>query len=248
MASERPEVSLVFPAYNEAESLVPALETALAYLTGRGLSAEVLVVDDGSRDDTGAVGRAFGEEHPEVRVLSHSPNRGKGRAVRRGMLAACGEFRVFMDVDLATPIEELDKLLEALQGGADVAIGTRYVAASQVEVRQHFIRRTMGAAFRALARSLLRLPISDFTCGFKGFRGPVADELFSRLTEFGWAFDAELLLLAARTGHPPVEVPVRWRDVRGSTVAPLSAAWESLRALLRIRANDRRGLYGQAQT
>ena len=246
MTSERPRLSIVFPAYNEAESLLPALEAALAYVHAREFRAEVIVVDDGSRDGTAEVAHTFAAIHPEVRVLTHTPNRGKGYAVKQGMLAAQGEYRMFLDVDLATPLEETDKLLEALDRDAEVAIGTRYVATSQVEVKQRLPRRLMGAAFRALARSILRLPVSDFTCGFKGFRAEAAEQLFARLTEYGWAFDAELLLLAARTGRQPVEVPVRWRDVRGSTVAPLSAAVESLRALLRIRANDRRGQYGQA--
>jgi glycosyltransferase involved in cell wall biosynthesis len=245
MESEGPRFSIIFPAYDEAEGLPTALEAALTYVRTRALQAEVLVVDDGSRDATADLARAFAAAHPEVKVLSHTPNRGKGYAVRAGMLAACGEYRVFLDVDLATPVEEIDKLREALDGGAQVAVGTRYVAASRVEVRQRFPRRFMGAVFRALARSVLRLPVSDFTCGLKGFTAAAAERLFGRLTEYGWAFDAELLVLAMRAGWPPVEVPVRWRDVRGSTVAPLSAALESWRALRRIRANDRRGLYDQ---
>ncbi len=245
MASEPLGLSIIFPAYNEAEGLVAALEAALAYVRSRALEAEVLVVDDGSRDTTADLARAFAATHPEVRVLSHTPNRGKGYAVKVGMLAARGAQRVFLDVDLATPVEELDGLRKALDDGAAVVIGTRYVPAARVEVRQRLPRRSMGAAFRALARSILRLPVSDFTCGFKGFAAPAAERLFGRLTEYGWAFDAELLLLAVRAGWQPVEVPVRWRDVRGSTVAPLSAAVESWRALRRIRANDRRGLYDQ---
>jgi glycosyltransferase involved in cell wall biosynthesis len=244
MTAERPRLSLIFPAYNEAESLPAAVAAALSYVRERGLAAEVLVVDDGSRDGTAAIARDLAAEEPLVRLLSHSPNQGKGYAVKQGMLAAQGQYRVFLDVDLATPVGELDRLLAALEGGAEVAIGTRYVPAARIETPQRLPRRFMGAVFRVLARAILGLPVSDFTCGFKGFRAAAAERLFGRLSEFGWAFDAELLMLAARAGWEPVEVPVQWRDVRGSTVAPLTAAIESWRALWRIRANDRRGQYG----
>ncbi|MBM3476944.1 MAG: glycosyltransferase family 2 protein [Armatimonadetes bacterium] len=240
-------LSVILPAYNEAEGMQSALAAVVAYLGAREIDGEVIVVDDGSRDATAERAREFAASHPQVRVLSHTPNRGKGYAVKQGMLAARGQPRVFLDVDLATPVEEIDKLLEALEDGAEIAIGTRYVRASAVEVKQRLPRRLMGSAFRWLARLILRLPVSDFTCGAKGFRAEAADELFGRLSEPGWAFDAELLVLAARSGRRVVEVPVRWRDVRGSTVAPLSAAVESLRALWRIRGNDRRGLYEPAR-
>jgi len=241
-----PKLSIVFPAYNEAEGLLKALQEALAYLDARGIGGEVIVVDDGSRDATREIAREFADSHPRVRVLQHTPNRGKGYAVKQGVLAARGERHVFLDVDLATPVEEIDKLLAALDAGAEVAIGTRYVRASAVEVKQRLPRRLMGSAFRWLARLILGLPVSDFTCGAKGFRAEAARELFGRLSEPGWAFDAELLMLAARAGRRVVEVPIRWRDVRGSTVAPLSATIESLRALWRIRRNDRRGRYDPA--
>ena len=247
MSSEPPRLSIIFPAYNEADGMLSALEAALRYVEAREIDGEIIVVDDGSRDATGEIAREFAASHRQVRVLSHAPNRGKGYAVKQGMLAACGERRVFLDVDLATPVEEIDKLLEALDLGAEVAIGTRYVSASAVEVKQRLPRRLMGSVFRLLARLLLRLPTSDFTCGLKGFRAEVAEELFGRLGEPGWAFDVELILLAIRSGRRLVEAPIRWRDVRGSTVAPLSAAIESLRALRRIRANDRRGLYEPAR-
>jgi len=246
MASEQPRLSIVFPAYNEAEGLLPALEAALAYVGARGIDAEIIVADDGSKDATEALAREFAAGRPQVSVISHTPNRGKGYAVKLGMLAARGLMRVFLDVDLATPVEEIDKALEALDAGADLAIGTRYARAAEVLVRQRLPRRLMGAAFRVLTRLMLRLPVSDFTCGFKGFRAEAAERLFGRLSESGWAFDVELILLAIRSGLRLVEVPVRWRDVHGSTVAPLSAAVESFRALRRIRANDRRGLYGNA--
>jgi dolichyl-phosphate beta-glucosyltransferase len=247
MAADRPALSIIFPAYNEADALPAALGAALGYVTARGIDAEVIVVNDGSTDSTGDAAREFAAAPPIVRVLAHSPNRGKGYAVKQGMLAAKGQRRVFLDVDLATPVEEIDKALDALDAGAEIVLGSRHLPGSDIEVPQRFPRRFMGAVFRRLARLMLRLPTSDFTCGFKAFTANAAEELFSRLTEPGWAFDVELILLAARSRRRIAEVPVRWRDMRGSTVAPLSAAFESLSALWRIRRNLRRGLYDHAR-
>jgi len=246
MAGEPPTLSLVFPAYNEAEGLQAALEVASAYLDRQALKGEIVVVNDGSRDDTLEVAQALAEADQRVRVLSHSPNHGKGYAVKQGMLNARGAYRVFLDVDLATPVEEATKLLAALERGADVAIGSRHLPGSRIEVPQRFLRRSMGSVFRSLARRMLRTPVSDFTCGCKGFRAFAAERLFGALTEPGWAFDAELILLATKAGLRLEEVPVRWRDVAHSAVAPLSAALESWRALRRVQANERRGAYDGA--
>jgi len=243
MASDHLALSIIFPAYNEAGGLHSALESARCYCEQERLDAEIIVVDDGSRDETAAIAREFAQRHPIVRVLSHTPNRGKGYAVRQGMLAATGRYRLFLDVDLATPVEEIPKLLDALDRGAGAALGSRHLPASQIEVKQRLLRRLMGSAFRGLARLILRLPVTDFTCGFKAFRASAAERLFAALTEPGWAFDVELILAAFRWGMQVEEVPVRWRDVAHSAVAPLSAALESLRALLRIRSRDRKGLY-----
>jgi dolichyl-phosphate beta-glucosyltransferase len=208
----------------------------------------VLVVDDGSQDETAQVAAAVADRDPRVTVISYSPNRGKGHAVKTGMLAAQGAYRVFLDVDLATPVEETDKLLEALAGGAQVALGSRHLPQSRVEVRQAPLRRWMGNAFRRLARWMLRVPASDITCGFKGFREDAARRLFAALIEPGWAFDAELIYLAFKWGLTVQEVPVRWRDSADSTVRPLQAARQSFAALLRIRRDDRRGLYDRPPT
>lgn len=244
--SENPLLSIIFPAYNEARSIRPALEHALAFVQARNISGEILVVDDGSRDETHSTASEMAGGEPQVRVLSHSPNRGKGYAVKRGMLSARGAYRVFLDVDLATPLEEIDPLLASLQAGADIVLGSRYLPGSRLEVKQGRLRRWMGAVFRWFARRILRLPTSDVTCGFKGFRAAAAERLFAAQRESGWAFDAELIHLAFKWGMNVREIPVRWRDAGDSAVQPLSAARESLAALLRIRRNDRRGVYDRS--
>jgi glycosyltransferase involved in cell wall biosynthesis len=246
MTAEGPRLSIIFPAYNEGEAVADALGAALRYADEQSLEVEVLLVNDGSRDGTLEVARRVASTEPRVRVLSHTPNRGKGYAVKHGMLAATGGYRLFLDVDLATPVEEITQALAALDAGADIVLGSRHLSASQVEVKQRWLRRLMGSAFRWLARWMLRTPVSDYTCGFKAFRAEAARRLFGALTEPGWAFDAELIVLARKTSLRVVEVPVKWRDVRHSAVAPFSAALESLAALRRIRANERRGLYDDA--
>ncbi len=238
-----PLLSVVFPAYNEAQAIRHALEETLAFADDRGLDVEVVVVDDGSSDDTRAVAEQLASADARVSVLSHSPNRGKGFAVRQGMRAARGGRRVFLDVDLATPIEEIDRLLPELEAGADVVLGSRHLPDSAIDVRQGRLREFMGSIYRWLARRLLRLPVSDVTCGFKGFRAEAAERLFAALTEDGWAFDAELIHLALKWDMRVVELAVCWRDSKDSTVRPLAAARQSLAALLRIRRNERRGTY-----
>ncbi len=239
----QPLHSIIFPAYNESGAIGAALEEARRFADSRSLSAEIIVVDDGSEDDTRSIAEQVAAGDDRVRVLGHSPNRGKGFAVKQGMLSAQGTWRVFLDVDLATPLEEIDRLLPALEVGADVVLGSRHLRESQIDVRQRRVREYMGNAYRCLARRLLNLPVSDVTCGFKGFRAEAAERLFGALTEHGWAFDAELIYLALKWEMEVVELPVRWRDAGNSTVRPLKAARESLAALLRIRRNERRGVY-----
>lgn len=240
---DRPTLSVILPAYNEGARIAAALRLTTAFITARDLDAEVIVVDDGSADDTLAQAREFAAADPRVRVLTHSPNRGKGYAVRRGMLEARGEFSIFLDVDMATPIEEIDAALPLLAAGADIVIGSRHLPGSVIEVRQSWVRRFMGAAFRRIAVGMLGLGVSDVTCGFKGMRADTAASLFNVQRERGWAFDAELIYVARKWGLDLREVPVHWRDSGDSQVRPIAAAWESLRELLRIRRHDGAGAY-----
>jgi glycosyltransferase involved in cell wall biosynthesis len=238
-----PQVSVVFPAYNEGPALDGAVAAAFAYLDARPWSAEVLIVDDGSRDDTLQRAQSLAAGEPRLRVLTHTPNRGKGFAVREGMLAARGEFRFFLDVDLATPLETFDLAMPLLQAGADCVLGSRHRPDARIEVPQSFLRRSMGGVFRQLANHLLRLRVTDITCGFKAYRAAAAHDLFTVMREFGWAYDAELIYIARRWDLRIEEVPVHWRDAGRSSVRPLRAAWNSLQEIRRIPRHDRAGAY-----
>ncbi|MGC9320251.1 MAG: dolichyl-phosphate beta-glucosyltransferase [Armatimonadota bacterium] len=237
------DLSIIIPAYNEARALPVAIEVVAGYLDDRRLIGEVIVVDDGSCDDTRAIAEAAAEREDRVRLEGYERNRGKGHAVRHGVRAARGEAIVFLDADLATPVEEIDRALAAIADGADVVVGTRFHAEAEIERPQPWLRRFMGGGFRWLAKATLGLSASDITCGFKGFTAEAARAIFSRSTIDGWAFDAELLVIARRLGLRVVEVPVRWSDSRDSRVRPLANAIESWRQLMQIRRRLREGAY-----
>lgn len=195
----------------------PFLTAVRDYLPTRyGDAYEVIVVDDGSRDDLPAILESWSADWPQLRVLRHATNQGKGAAVCTGMLAAQGERVLFADADGAAPIEEEARLDAALDEGADVAVGSRLVAGAKAQCTRTWARRLIGRLFAVLATRLLRLPVRDTQCGFKMFRHDVARSLFERVRESGYLFDLELLTLADRLGHRIAEVPIRWHDVAGS--------------------------------
>lgn len=205
------DLSIVIPAYNERHRLPPTLEAVLDWVANRPESVEVIVVDDGSTDDTSAVASRY-----PVRVLRLPANAGKGAAVRAGVLESRGRRVLFMDADLATPIEEYDKLSSALDSGFSVAIGSRPLADSQLEVRQPWLREMAGRAFNGVVRLLAVPGIRDTQCGFKLFDGAVARWIFSRCSVDGFGFDVELLHIATRCGIGVREVPVRWAHQEGA--------------------------------
>ncbi len=229
-----PLVSIVIPAYNEAARLKPGLEQILQYVRQTGLDCEVLLVDDGSSDDTAEVARRHLHGEVPLRVLRQEPNQGKATAVKRGILAARGRYVGYVDADMSTPFEEIERFLQALADGADLAIGSRALAGADVQVRQPLPRALAGKLFGALTRLLLLPGIADSQCGFKFFRREVAQDLFTRQRVTGWAFDAELLYLARRLGYRVVQIPVRWINDPHTKVKMLSAGPAMLRDLLRI--------------
>jgi len=237
------ELSIVIPAYNESAGLRDAVMAALGYLDDRGLDGEVIVVNDGSADGTAQIADALAQDHARVRAEGYARNRGKGHAVRHGVRQARGAAIVFLDADLATPVGEIDKVLPAIAAGAQVVVGTRVHPEAEIEHPQPTVRRFMGGVFRSLARTMLGLRTSDITCGFKAFTRDAAHRLFTPATIDGWAFDAELLVIAQRLGIRVVEVPVRWTDRRDSRVRPLRNALESWRQLRLIRRRMREGAY-----
>lgn len=240
-------LSLVIPAYNEARRLPPYLESVRAHLDRCYQDAyEVIVVDDGSRDGLRDVLQPWAQCWSELIVIEHSENRGKGAAVRTGMLAARGERLMFADADGATPIDEEAKLTEALLGraGADVAVGSRLVAAPGVTRRRTPLRGLVGRMFAGVARRWLRIPVHDTQCGFKMFRRDIGKKLFSLGHETGYLFDLELLGLADRFGAQIVEVPIRWADVPGGHLSLMRESGRILLGLWRIRRRIGRGVRG----
>jgi len=222
------DLSLVIPAYDEEERIGGTLVACSAYLDERRLQHEILVVDDGSRDGTAAAVRDEAARRPAVRLIQLPQNRGKGAAVREGILAATGRRILFCDADLATPIEELGKLEAALDAGAAIAIGSRAVQGADVRVHQSPPREVMGRTFNVLVRMLVMGGIKDTQCGFKLFRGEVAHELFAGSRIDGFAFDVDILLRARRAGHRIAEVPIVWRHVEQSKVSPVRDALRML--------------------
>jgi len=234
--SHAPALSIVVPAYNEARRIGSTLARVTAYLAARPAPYEVIVVDDGSRDDTREIVSAFAATAPHVRLLAMPRNAGKGAAVRAGVLASRGQQVLFSDADLSTPIEELERLEAAVDRGADIAIGSRAVR-GDVERRQPVLRRIQGRMFHLVTRTLGFRAVSairDTQCGFKLFRGAVARSLFGELTLAGFAFDVELLELALPRFRID-EVAVAWHHMDGSTVRPGIDAMKMLRDLARIR-------------
>jgi len=214
-------ISIVIPAYNEEKRLPATLVKLRDYLSrAKWDFAEVVVVDDGSRDATAKVAREAG-----VRVLENPGNRGKGYTVRHGMLEARGEWVLYSDADLSAPIEEVEKLWAATaKAGAQVAIGSRALDRSLVGVHQPRMRELVGRAFNVIMRMTTGLPFSDTQCGFKLFEGRAAKEIFGRQQLEGFGFDVEVLYIAQRLGYRSIEVPVRWDNVEGTKVSALNGA------------------------
>ncbi|HEY3119705.1 MAG TPA: dolichyl-phosphate beta-glucosyltransferase [Vicinamibacteria bacterium] len=231
-----PDLSVVIPAYNEAERLPRTLARITAFLRGRGGSYEVVVVDDGSTDGTAA---RIGEE---AIIVRHQDNRGKGHAVRTGMLRARGRRRLMTDADLSTPIEELPRLMARMDEGYGVVIASRALASSKIEVRQPWYREAMGRLFNVFVRVLALPGLKDTQCGFKLFTAEAATEAFTPARLDGFCFDVETLFIATKRGHRIAEVPVVWRNDAATRVGP----WRGFVAfadLLRIRLNDWAGRY-----
>ena len=242
-----PFLSIVIPAYDEAERLPPTLTAVAGYLEASSKPAEIVVVDDGSSDRTVAAARnaasQLGRPNLEFQVLENGRNRGKGSSVRRGMLAARGRWALFTDADLSTPIEEADKLLDAAERGShDVVIGSRALDRSLIGTHQPLFREISGRVFNLVARVTAGLPFHDTQCGFKLFSQRAARGVFSlqRLDRFG--FDVEALFLARKLGFSIAETPVHWNDAAGSKVTALKGA-DAFLDILRVRWNDLRGRY-----
>jgi glycosyltransferase involved in cell wall biosynthesis len=236
MSSEVPDLSIVIPSYNEELRLPATLQSIATFLASQAQQTEIVVVDDGSKDHTAAVAESFRNVLPLLRVVSNGVNRGKGFSVRHGMREARGRHVLFTDADLSAPIEEAPKLLEALKT-YDVAIGSRAIDRSLIEVHESLFREFAGIVFNKIVRIVLRLPFVDTQCGFKAFRREPCTIIFEqqRIERFG--FDPELLYLARHHGLHTVEIPVRWAHSPATKVNMLRDSVQMFLDIFTIRWN-----------
>jgi glycosyltransferase involved in cell wall biosynthesis len=240
-----PKYSIIIPAYNESARLGVTLDSVLQRIAAEGWDAEVIVVNDGSQDNTAEMVLARAQANPALRLVENPGNHGKGYSVRNGMLQAAGEIRLFTDADLSAPIKEANKLFAAIEAGADVAIGSRWLQPDTQAQRQSLLRQFYGRTFNLILRLLLGLRFKDTQCGFKAFSRSSAQTLFSRQTISGWGFDAELLFLADRLGLKVEEVPVVWSDAEGTRIHPLRDGLHMMAEVLTIRWNAIKGKYSR---
>ena len=240
-----PTYSIVIPAYNEAARIGNALEAVVACVHQRGWSAEVVVVDDGSRDQTADLVRAFAKDHPEVRLLQNPGNHGKGYSVRNGILHSFGEVVMFTDAELSAPIEEADGLLAAIAAGADIAIGSRWLERARQTIRQPFYRQFFGRCFNGVTRFIMGLPYADTQCGFKAFTRTAAQTIFQLQTIERWGFDPEILFIARKRGYRIEEVPVSWAHDERTRISYLKDGTRMLQDIAIVRWNALLGRYNK---
>lgn len=244
----RPFITVVVPAYNEERRLGATLERIAGWLEARRIDGEIVVVDDGSSDGTARVA-AEQLKGRRGRVLRQPENRGKGAAVRRGVLEAHGRWVLLSDADLSSPIEEYEALSAAARDrDADVAVGSRGLRESKVEIRQNLVRQTMGKTFNLAIRTMTGLPFRDTQCGFKLMDRERVRPLFEKMVVDRFAFDVEFLFLCRKFGLTVVEVPVVWRNAPGSKVSIFRDPLNMLADVARVRWRFRRGLYNPETT
>jgi dolichyl-phosphate beta-glucosyltransferase len=250
--SDHPFLSIVIPAFNEERRLPQTLQSVADYLARQSYLSEVIVVDDGSRDNTAQVVAAFHDKHPTT-TLIRNDHRGKGYAVRTGMLAARGHIVLFSDADLSTPIEEIAELLPWFERGYDIVIGSREGTGAR-RIKEPFYRHIMGRVFNLVVRLLTVRGIDDTQCGFKAFRDDVARDVFTRMKLYGenaqritgsmvTGFDVEVLFIGQKAGYKIKEVPVEWRYGNETKVNPLRDSWRNFRDVAMVRWNDVWGKY-----
>jgi dolichyl-phosphate beta-glucosyltransferase len=238
--------SFIIPAYNESSRIRPTLDELLRYSHDRGWDVEILVVDDGSRDDTAQIVREYGRAHQQILLVENPGNRGKGFSVRNGMLHARGDICLFTDADLSSPISEAPKLFDAISAGADIAIGSRWLRSDLQTERQPLYRQAFGRVFNVVLRLVLGLNFADTQCGFKAFRREAAQRIFPLQKIERWGFDPEILFLARRMNFTVKEVPVVWAHNEGTRLHPFRDGFRMFLEVLRIRWNSISGAYTAA--
>lgn len=238
-------LSVIIPAHNEENRLPKALEQALEFLNNQAFTSEVIVVENGSTDGTLAIAQKYADEHKEVRVIQSE--RGKGAAVKLGMLEAKGEYRFMCDADLSMPVEEIEKFIPPALEDCEIAIASRE-AKGAVRYNEPSYRHLGGRGVNLMIQALILPGLNDTQCGFKCFRADVAEKLFNLQTLHGWSFDVELLYLARRYGYGIHEVPIHWHHDTDTKVRALPDAIIMIQDIFRIHANARRGIYDETRT
>jgi len=238
-------LSIVIPAYNESARIGAALEQVLACVHESKWTAEVIVVDDGSRDSTAEIVREFAKRDSIVRLIQNQVNRGKGFSVRNGMLHSSGDVMMFTDADLSSPMIETERLLNAIREGADIAIGSRWLDKGRQTKHQPWYRQMFGRCFNAVTRLVMGLPFADTQCGFKAFRREAAYTVFQLQRIERWGFDPELLFIARKRGYTVREVPVTWGHDERSRLSYLKDGITMLEELVYIRWNAFIGAYNR---
>ncbi len=241
-----PQLSIVIPAFNESSRIEATLERVIACIDAQGWDAEVLVINDGSKDETAAIVERWMDLHPRLHLIENPGNRGKGYSVRNGLLQAAGDVVLFTDADLSAPMEEANRLLAAIEAGADVAIGSRWMERARQTIQQPLYRQVFGRCFNAITRGVMGLPFKDTQCGFKAFRRDAAQVIFRLQRIERWGFDPEILFIARRLRYTIVEVPVTWGHDERSRMSYLKDGMKMLEEMAIIRYNSFAGRYDEA--
>ncbi len=241
--TEYPQYSIVIPAYNERARILATLRAVVECIRTRQWSAEVVVVNDGSRDTTAELVRSFAAQMPEVRMLENPGNRGKGYSVRNGLLHSLGNVVMFTDADLSAPIDEAEGLFAAIRDGADIAIGSRWLERTRQTIRQPLYRQFFGRCFNAVTRLIMGLPFADTQCGFKAFTRAAAQTVFQLQTIERWGFDPEILFIALKRNFKIVEVPVSWAHDERTRISYLKDGMRMLQDIAQVRWNALLGRY-----
>ena len=240
-----PTYSIVIPAFNESARIPATLGEVVDCIRARQWSAEVIVVDDGSRDSTAELVRRFAAGAPEVRLVRNPGNRGKGYSVRSGVLQALGDIVMFTDADLSAPMEEAEGLFAAIADGSDIAIGSRWLERNRQSIRQPVYRQILGRCFNGVTRAVMGLPFADTQCGFKAFTRAAAQTVFQLQTIERWGFDPEILFIALKRGFRVDEVPVSWAHDQRSKISYLRDGMRMLADIATVRWNALLGRYGR---
>jgi glycosyltransferase involved in cell wall biosynthesis len=238
-----PAYSIVIPAFNEASRIGNCLTEVLSCLDSQGWNAEVIVVNDGSRDRTATIVQEFIARDPRIRLVENPGNCGKGYSVRRGFQQSCGEIVMFTDADLSAPMEEAGRLFAAVHDGADIAIGSRWLESTRQTIRQPWYRQLFGRCFNLLTRGIMGLHYADTQCGFKAFRRDAALRIARLQRIERWGFDPEMLFLAGKMGYSVREVPVTWAHDERSRLSYLKDGMKMIEDMARIRWYSLTGAY-----